>query len=649
MTKLWINDGRNKKNQRFGTIDGEGGNIQDETALFGTKHEYLLLRADEFELGEGQPLDYRRCFDFLSHLPRNRIWSGYFFDYDVTMMCKSMPEERARRLFDPSLRIRPQTARNGDQMAFDCIDVEDWQIGYLPHKEFKVRRIGQDSFTVIADTGTFFQTSFVRTLDKWDIGTEEEREWIAKEKAMRADFTELTDETKAYNMLECILHNQLMEKFRAVCVEIGYVPNKWEGPGHLAGAMLKAHGIPQRDDILIMKNNTFRELANAAYYGGRAETTCIGHVPGPIYQWDINSAYPAALLHLPCLIHGSWKFVRGRPNASTVWVANVRFRHPQQRLLYNLPVRKTDGNIFFPRYGEGHYWSWELLAAEQAGTEFQWINGWVYEKHCQCKPFEWVSGAYMERLRLGKSGKGYALKLGLNSIYGKIAQSIGYAPWANPVWAGLITAWCRAHIIKAYMDNPDDVLMIMTDGMFIRHKPNLPISDKLGEWDVVCHDNLFVVQPGIYFLPGITKTRGVPLGRIQAVEGEFRDAYMGFVRTHQIPPAIPIPVDNFITMRQALARRKWHLAGTWDRTTRDISFDFSTKRSERGVLVEPGGTIRTLPYDEDEKYVSTPYDRMIGGGIIVSPFNRYRDPGLIDRIDEGEQPDWNEPVLGGVE
>lgn len=644
MAREWANDSRNKANQQFGTVDGEGGNIPDESLLFGTKHAYMLLRGDEYEITNRGGLSYQQCFDFLASLPRNRIWTGFFFDYDVTMMCRGLPEERARRLFDPTLRKRA-----GSDFSFASIDIDDlWEIGYIPHKEFKVRRKDQDYFTVISDTGSFFQTSFVRTLDKWQIGTEEEREWIAKEKAMRADFTELSEETKAYNMLECILHNQLMEQFRQVCREVGYVPKKWQGPGHLASAMLAKHGVPKREDIPIMQNWKFRELANAAYYGGRAETTVVGNVPGPIYQWDINGAYVAALRKLPCLIHGSWKYIRTRPAlGSDIWVGNVEFNHNGGRLLYNLPVRKQDGNIFFPRFGTGHYWSWELLAAEKAGTQFRYINGWVYEKHCSCNAFNWIDAYYAERLRLGKSGKGIVLKLGGNSIYGKIAQSIGYAPWANPVWAGLITAWCRATIINAYRDNPDDVLMIMTDGLFTRHKPGLSISTKLGEWELKTHDSLFVVQPGIYFLPDSVKTRGVPLGRIQAVQGEFREAYERFARDLTVPPPIPIPVSNFLTMRQALMRRKWHLAGTWEHTTRDISFDWTNKRQGSGLLRESlTGVMRTLPMDSDVSVISVPYDRVIGGNMNVSPFEKYRDPGLLDRVNSDEQPDWNEPLIG---
>lgn len=641
--KTWAEDSRNQRNKPFGTVDGEGGNIPDPSTLFGDKHQYLLLRADEFTIAKAGGLAHPDCFDFLADLPSNRIWSGYFFDYDVTMMCRSMPEERARRLFDPTLRLRQDK-----EFSFPTIEVDGrWDIGYTPHKEFKVRRIGSGKpFTVVNDTGSFFQTSFVNTLRKWGIGTEEERDSIARDKARRSDFGELTPETVVYNELECRKHNELMEEFRRVCREVGYEPRKWQGPGHLASAMLAAHGVPRREEIPIMGNWKFRDLANAAYYGGRAETTAMGHIPGPVHQFDINGAYVYALQLLPCLIHGSWRFTRNRPSPDGVWVGNVEFRHEAGKLLYNLPVRRENGNIFFPRFGTGHYWSWELDAAESAGTRYDFKEGWVYEKHCDCAPFSWIPAYYQERLRLGKSGKGMVLKLGGNSIYGKIAQSIGYAPWANPVWAGLITAWCRATIIRAYKDNPDDVLMIMTDGIFMRHIPPLKLSNQLGDWELKTHESLFIVQPGIYFLPGSVKTRGVPLGRIEAVQDEFRARYEEFKSTGKMPEPVPIPVDNFITMRTALARRKWNIAGTWEHTTRDISYDWSTKRNPSGILRESAtGVVRTQPLWSSTGVVSHPYDRIIGGAMNISPFDRYADPGLEEKINAEEQPDWNEPLF----
>jgi len=413
--------------------------------------------------------------------------------------------------------------------------------------------------------------------------------------------------------------------------------------------MLTRHSVPKRDAIHILRNDTFRNLAQAAYYGGRFETTAVGPVRGPVFQYDINSAYPHILRSLPCLLHGTWVQVHTRPVDEQLWIGDVAFHHRwgSSTYLANLPVRRKDGSIYFPMEGNGVYWSTELEAAERAGTTLRFRQGWVYERHCDCSWFSFVEGVYAERQRIGKGAKGYVLKLALNSIYGKLAQSIGYAPWANPVWAGLITAGCRAMLIDAYRQNPDHCYMLATDGIFMGKPLDLPCGSSLGEWEATLHDTgMFIVQPGVYFLgeSGEVKTRGVERGRITKLRDEFEKQYAKFVETSGEHHVVSVDVDNFITAKQALARRKWQLAGTWDKTTRDISFYFDQKRVG-GVTNVDRGIMRTLPWHGGTDVVSVAYSRLIGGSLNLSDDNRYQDIGLIEGARAAEQPDWTEPLF----
>lgn len=313
-------------------------------------------------------------------------------------------------------------------------------------------------------------------------------------------------------------------------------------------------------------------------------------------------------------------------------------------MLYNLPHRNRQGNISFPRTGTGVYWSSEIVAAMGAGTDISFLNGWQYEPHCDCRWFSFVDDLYAWRLELGKSAKGQVLKLGMNSKYGKIAQSIGFAPYANPVWAGMITAGTRAQLIGAYRGHEDSVFMLATDGLFTGECLDVKISPALGDWDLAVHDDgMFIVQPGIYFLPGgEVKTRGVERGRIHGHRQEFESAWQRFTATGR-PQSIRVEVVNFITAKQALARGKWNIAGRWEHDVREIAYDWSTKRVP-GVGMDDGRALRTLPLDGGER--SVPYDRLIGGELRPSlTDNRYRDPGLLESERMAEQPDWVEPLI----
>ena len=609
------------------------------TTLFGDSTCLsCYFRAGEYAVGESQTdLILRNVLIFCASYHETESTSAYFFDYDVTMMLKSLPKERVERIFQRHLR-----EKNGRVMP---VDYGRYSFDYLPHKEFKVRKDG-GPWLVINDVGQFFQTSFLKTLEKWQIGTPEEIEMIRKGKSMRADFTGVTDEIRAYNTLEILLLQKLMGEFRSVCIDTGYVPRKWQGPGYLASAMLDHHGVPKRKEIPIMLNDDFRRLANDAYYGGRFETTATGPISGPVYQYDINSAYPSVLRSLPCLTHGSWRRVRELPDRGSLWFGQVYFYHDANSFLYNLPIRDKLGNIHYPREGNGVYWSTELEAAQNGGTKLSYSTGWVYEPHCDCRWFDFIDDYYARRLALGKSTKGMVLKLAGNSIYGKLAQSIGYAPYANPVWAGLITAGCRAQIIEAYSQNPAAVYMIATDGIFSGERLSLPVSSALGDWEETIHDQgVFIVQPGIYFLPGgDVKTRGVERGRISNRREDFQDAWNKFLGSNGINYTVNVQVDNFITVKQAIARHKWNIAGTWEHTTRDISFDWGTKR-QRSHAIDDGRGIRTFPHSGSSEIFSYGYDKLIGGESVVSLVSRFRDPGLLEKERMEEQPDWVEPLI----
>jgi len=619
-------------------VDGEGGDIDN-------RHEYLLLRAGDHVLIGDKPLTFEDCAWFLTHLPKTSIYASFFFDYDVTMILRDWPPDKIGRLLDRESRTI--TSKDTGRAITYPVDYNGYQVDYLPHKRFTIRRKISGSqwgqWYSISDTGTFFQCAFIAALDTWNIGTVDERNSIRDNKLLRGQFTNLTQETIDYNALECRLGAQLMETFRAVCIDTGYVPQVWEGPGAMAQAMFNHHDIPPSETYSTVPKQVWR-AALAAYYGGRFETTAVGQISGNVDQWDINSAYPYACTELPCLLHGRW-YNSLESSLAQVGLARYRFTHDKEAGpgdLYNLPTRLPDGSIRYPRSGEGWYWSVEIRSALQAGSQVEQLGvGWVYETDCRCKPFAFVDDVYRDRLRLGKSGKGLVLKLGLNSLYGKLAQSVGAAPMANPVWSGLITAITRARLIDAYSLVPGRCLMLATDGLFISGSDRAPLLDSkaLGGWDRKSHpDGMFIIQPGVYFVSselGKPKTRGVPQRQVIEAKDEFYRVWEEYRRDSTVSestpvPSVRLPVRNFIGLRLAYARNAPASAGTWVEGTKDVSFSWHTKRDPTRVYASEVGW-RTYPYNG---YVrTTPYGKPIGGNLVRT----------LERLTFDDQP---EPIEG---
>lgn len=615
----------------FAGVDGEGGNLYcpkchgtgylnfftDELTVdcprclaLRTSHEYLLLRAGDHVLETGKPLRAAECLDFLSQLPHDREYVSFFFDYDVAMILRELPEERLKRLLAPELR----TGKWG-QLP---VEWGNYELDYRPHAEFKVRRLDSPRWATISDVGTFFQCSFVKALTEWGIATPEQLTDIQSGKGKRSGFVELDEETRQYNGLECELLAALLEKFRNACAEIGYIPRQWQGPGRMAATVLARHGIPKGRDLPF--TNDFWARANAAYYGGRFETTAVGPVQGPIYQYDINSAYPAAMLQLPCLVHGEWRRGSKLPAFhEDYYLARIKYRSPQTDMLGMFPHRTSEGNILFPLTGHGWYWSPEIEAARRHGIGISYSEVWTYKRACHCKPFSFVNYLYQERMKLGKTEKGRVLKLAMNSLYGKMAQSIGQSPYGNPVWAGLITSITRAQLVDLFMQEGrgKDCFMLATDGLFLG-KPRAVVPDKtLGGWDLTVHeDGMFIVQPGLYFAgTEKPKTRGVPLGKVMEREDEFRQAFAN--ADHYDLAHIEIPLTVFLGLRLSTHRGTLARAGQWEDVTKTISFDWSIKRG--GGFNDLWG-FRTMPYANGVG-MSIPYDRTIGG-LVERDYSR---------------------------
>lgn len=607
------------RDKSFCGVDGEGA---------GTDHlgrqQYRLLRAGEFELYDnGRPLETEECLEFITGLPRDRIYVGFFFDYDSTQILRDLNGERRERLLHPN--------RHGERGFSPYVDWRQFQIDYMPRKYLRVRRPpthGEptEPGITINDVGGFFQCSFVKALEDWGIGTAEQRKLIKTNKDRRDDFTEVGETERDYCALECWLLAEMMEKLREACRDAGYVPQQWQGAGYLSAAMLKKHKVPKRQDVVTPE--AAEKIINDAYYGGRFEVTRIGQIGGTVHEYDIASAYPRAMLGLPCLVHGYWSPAATiEPTIRHRWVADITFDHPESLPLYNLPIRQKSGVLCWPKRGRGVYWDIEILAAIDAGTEIRErhaIHSYVWD--CNCRPFNFLPAVYAERKRIGKEAKGKPLKLGMNGMYGKTAQSIGSAPWGHRSWAGMITATCRARLIEAYRDHRDHIAMIATDALYSTTELPVEIGDNLGDWEHKSHDGMFIVQPGLYWYgDGLKpKTRGIPQDRILAHQDLFVAAWRRW-RIERLgiaglePPSVPVPVKLFIGLRLAQARGKPELAGMWKQAERVISFDWKSKRGELAfeTLLEPD-LIFTLPKRQGADFQSKPYTPKIAAAQELS-------------------------------
>lgn len=237
-----------RKLRPFMAIDGEGGGTDD----LGRQYYKLMVAscpATDKELVER--LDDRKGsspsarLEFLLSLPADPILVGYGFGYDATQILRGVNPRTLRQI------LTPRQGKNGPCYTY----WRDYAIVYQQGQYLRVARLERidgkasiikGSCRTVYETLGFFQRAFIKAIDDWTIGSDEERAVIAENKARRDEFSELTDDIIEYCKLECRLLATLMTQFREVCREAGISPRQWSGAGWLAAALLEKHGIPKR-------------------------------------------------------------------------------------------------------------------------------------------------------------------------------------------------------------------------------------------------------------------------------------------------------------------------------------------------------------------------------------------------------------------
>lgn len=650
----------------FVGCDGEGCGVD----VHG-RQLYVLFRMGERELfAGGRHLGTEELLDFICDQPKGSILVGFAFGYDTTMILRDLPPGQQKKLFEP------KTFGEGKS---PFVWYKNFNIDYLPRQYLKVSRVrierdsdGKEkripikgSQRIIYETFGFFQKSFVKVINEFDVRTLLERESVAADKERRADFSEIGDRERAYCALECEMLAELMEKLRGYCHAAGIVPRTWNGAGKLASALHKLHGTPKGQEIKDTVPKEVLDLANMAYYGGRFEITRTGKIEGKIHEYDIRSAYPDAMRRLPCLEHGEWEAldakgiaaaaanVGGRYGVDPVFVAGCTFKAgdtisgrtvPDAGRLGGLPLRSKEGHLYWPKTGGGVYWSCEIASAERLGFACKYKGGWLYKSRCDCRPFDWVDQLYEYRKSIGGSGPGYPIKLGINSLYGKLAQRKGNGSYNNMIWAGLITAMTRTKLNDAIhasivAHGPGRIVMVATDAVYsLDPIVSLDCGDRLGDWEAVQLDGLFIVQPGLYWCPAKRKKKSRGLsGRFFEEPGRTESFETAWERWHEFEnskvvtdfPVVTVPAPGFIGLKLAIARNKPLLAGTWVSDTRGISFDYRNKRTSH---TWEGNCIVTNIKAGHPGLVSLPHrDFLKAGG---------QEPWEMARLMLEEQPDY---------
>lgn len=508
-------------------IDGEGQGRRP--------HLYTYLAAsaaegDEYSESIENPagLSTQHCLDFLVRLPARTLVVGFSFKYDLTKILKDLDDESIYKLFHEKTR---QTIVE-NRVVYKPVEWSGFRLNYM-NRRFTVesdvpstrsKRGYVTKRTTVWDIFSFFQCKFTKALIDWQIADEAKLEHMARMKERRAEFDKLDPaEVQAYCQEECRYLAKLCRALIDAHESAGLKLTSYYGAGSTATAILKQMDVrSHRGDI----PEAMRDPIARGFFGGRFENSCVGPIVGPVFNYDLSSAYPYEATFLPCLKHGAWRRVQGRGLDAAIDRASLALVHwrgdgslfeGSDRAWGPWPMRADNGTIMFPLSGLGGWvWKKEYQAGLPLGQAHA-TEAWCYDVDCNCAPFARVPLYYIERCRWGKDARGIPLKLGPNSIYGKMAQSKGLnPPFQSWIWAGNITSGTRAELLRAISAHRDpwSCLMLATDGVWTRERLALPAPrdtgtadcevkgqrKPLGGWEEKKFERgVFAVRPGIYF------------------------------------------------------------------------------------------------------------------------------------------------------
>lgn len=541
---------RNKvSNMSFISFDGEGSD-----------GKYQLLAASLGEpLVAEEGLSTIQCLSYFAKLlvdgnaTRSDAFIGFGLGYDFEMMLRDITDDDYKALI------------KGSKITYG-----PFRLGYVQRKFLDVgfRLEGTYWSYRLNDIYPYFQQSFIKACKAYGIVLPEV---VYEGKRNRSNFTyDNIDRIIEYNKAELDamvqLANALRDDFAKAFDRVGVAPSigkrDWYGPGAQAGAILRTleynelkpdpeqkdrvttgviHSYDKSEGYHILRPKLqdygrfllLTDPFSSAYFGGRIEASMQGRLEGPLYDYDLISAYPYAMTLLPAVrgkkVRELYK-LDGKDRVG-IYLVEWGIGNAEDAPAYGpLPYRTAGGNVFFPvTSGYGWYLSPEVYTLDATpGLKHRIIKGYVFDRtdgygrgtrkgDSTLAMFVELMGRVRAQAKAEGDPAHRGLKLIMNSLYGKTLQKVGARTFFNAFVAAWITSVTRSRIYDIIRDSdPGDVVSIMTDGVLSRVPLPANLGNELGQWELTMYESGYQFAPGIYVL--------------EKANGERLVKYRGFAR-----------------------------------------------------------------------------------------------------------------------
>jgi hypothetical protein len=434
------------------------------------------------------PESFSDCLDFLLTVGDEEFicWNA---DYDISAMLKFLPDSLLERIY--------QFGQWQFRMRLSSWSTEGLvRVEFRPGKFFRV--LAGDRKLAIYDLAQFYNKMKLGTAARKFIGEEKKDpgvDWKDLKAVLSGDPRfpkEKRDQLIEYCMHDARLVEMLLEDSRKKFENIGI---SFQEP--VSCASLSARVFRDEMDFSALLPE-YNEMAQRSFRGGMIECLRAGYFERAWYI-DLRSAYPAAICNLPEMPK-SWRTVEKKPESGATYACiECAVTIPHQLMKGPLPFWQHGGLI----YPVGRWRTWldlySFRNAENLGLIERVYGGIQGFGTVEKFPFrEKIHRLYLERMV--DEQKKFAVKIILNSLYGKFAETNDgrLTSHTNFFMAAEITSRTRWRLLKDI--DPADVIFYATDGVFLKRKPEgLAFGANLGQWSEPEEvRDLVVVGSGVY-------------------------------------------------------------------------------------------------------------------------------------------------------
>ena len=499
---------------------------------------YARLIADD----QGNYIIPSNIDEILEFMTRRRYRSANNFFYNIRFDYQSI-----LKYFDKEDLLR--LYRGGK------IEYKDYFIKYIPKRLLSITR--NKNVHRFFDLAQFYEMSLeiaaqkytrrIKNEDKLDraqIGTSLEY-WNKHEDEI---IKYCIQDAKITADLGVLLRDTLVDK-------IGMLPQSFISKAGLSKEYFRRNcNIPNIQDI---PRGVLGIFLNA-YSAGRFEVIRKGFIPGCI-AIDINSAYSKAICELPDISQGTWKKVYKYNPDAVLGCYLVKIKGFNTKIAPHRYRLKNDLIV----YPVGEYYTyitnWEMEVIKD-DTNIQVFRGWEFYSNNVDYPFRiQINKLYALKQKTLKSEYEYDLyKKIMNSLYGSFYEKImGKEKWQtgklfNPIYAALITAYCRMIMWQVMRDYSDCVVSAATDGLILDKKPKVKYSKDLGDWSVEGKGEVVIIRSGLYRIGEKVRERGIrSFQGINTKYGKYGDIFE-YVEDHPERKCYPIISNRPLNLGECL-------------------------------------------------------------------------------------------------